>query len=129
MADAARRIRADRWNMALILTQRWLLANKIRRGEAMGTGGLGWLLRQESPRVRDTTSRRGVRGPMRVKSVPLFFRNVLLLAGCFAVILVTTTRAPAQAVAARPCDLYAAKTPCVAAFSTTRSLYSETKGP
>ena len=66
---------------------------------------------------------------MRVKSVPLFFRNVLLLAGCFAVILVTTTRTPAQAVAARPCDLYAAKTPCVAAFSTTRSLYSAYKGP
>ena len=29
----------------------------------------------------------------------------------------------------RPCDLYAAATPCVAAYSTTRALYSAYKGP
>jgi hypothetical protein len=34
-----------------------------------------------------------------------------------------------QAQATRPCDLYAAKTPCAAAMSTTRALYSSYKGP
>jgi len=35
----------------------------------------------------------------------------------------------AQAIAPRPCDLYSAATPCVAAFSTTRALYSAYRGP
>jgi len=37
--------------------------------------------------------------------------------------------ARAQAAGARPCDLYAAKTPCVAAYSTTRALYRGYRGP
>jgi len=37
--------------------------------------------------------------------------------------------ASAQAVAARPCDLLASSTPCVAAMSTTRALYRAYTGP
>ncbi len=37
--------------------------------------------------------------------------------------------ASAQNVTPRPCDLYASATPCVAAFSTTRSLYRAYTGP
>lgn len=37
--------------------------------------------------------------------------------------------ASAQTVTPRPCDLYQSATPCVAAFSTTRALYSAYKGP
>ena len=37
--------------------------------------------------------------------------------------------AHAQAVTARPCDLYAPATPCVAAISTTRALYKGYTGP
>jgi non-reducing end alpha-L-arabinofuranosidase len=32
-------------------------------------------------------------------------------------------------VTPRPCDIFASRTPCVAAFSTTRALYSAYKGP
>ncbi len=44
---------------------------------------------------------------------------ILLLAGAAA----------AQTVTPRPCDLFAAATPCVAAFSTTRALYRAYRGP
>lgn len=37
--------------------------------------------------------------------------------------------ASANAAAPRPCDIFASKTPCVAAYSTTRALYSAYKGP
>jgi hypothetical protein len=37
--------------------------------------------------------------------------------------------ASAQTVTPRPCDLFASATPCVAAFSTTRALYSAYAGP
>ena len=35
----------------------------------------------------------------------------------------------AQAATPRPCDVYSSTTPCVAAFSTTRAMYSAYKGP
>ena len=50
--------------------------------------------------------------------------GLLAVAGCALAGL-----AAGQTVTARPCDLYAAKTPCVAAMSTTRALYSAYKGP
>jgi hypothetical protein len=46
-----------------------------------------------------------------------------------AVALAPAISASAQTVGARPCDLYAAATPCVAAISTTRALYSSYTGP
>jgi hypothetical protein len=45
-----------------------------------------------------------------------------------ATTLVLTVTASAQK-AARPCDLYASATPCVAAISTTRALYKSYTGP
>jgi hypothetical protein len=47
----------------------------------------------------------------------------------FAIAMASAISASAQGVSARPCDLFAAATPCVAAFSTTRALYSSYKGP
>ena len=47
----------------------------------------------------------------------------------FAFAIVPANIAAAQAVTPRPCDLYASTTPCVAAFSTTRALYSAYTGP
>ena len=53
----------------------------------------------------------------------------------FAVVLFAVTTAVSasaqtgQTVGERPCDLYASATPCVAAFSTTRALYSGYTGP
>jgi hypothetical protein len=41
----------------------------------------------------------------------------------------TIATASSQTVTPRSCDLYASTTPCVAAFSTTRSLYSAYAGP
>jgi non-reducing end alpha-L-arabinofuranosidase len=43
--------------------------------------------------------------------------------------ITTLAAAPAHAATPRPCDLLASTTPCVAAISTTRALYSEYKGP
>jgi hypothetical protein len=45
-----------------------------------------------------------------------------------AVVLMAYTQG-ARAAAQRACDIYAAATPCVAAFSTTRALYSSYRGP
>jgi hypothetical protein len=50
---------------------------------------------------------------------------VLLLAAAG----VSAGAASAQMVTPRPCDLYASTTPCVAAFSTTRAIYSAYAGP
>ncbi|HEY5382210.1 MAG TPA: arabinofuranosidase catalytic domain-containing protein [Acidobacteriaceae bacterium] len=52
----------------------------------------------------------------------------------FAIILLAlpiafTGVARAQSSTPRPCDLFASATPCVAAFSTTRALYSAYTGP
>jgi len=47
----------------------------------------------------------------------------------FAVAITSAGVASAQKTASRPCDIYASTTPCVAAISTTRALYSAYKGP
>jgi len=47
----------------------------------------------------------------------------------FAVAISPVDVASAQTVTPRPCDLYSSTTPCVAAFSTTRALYSAYTGP
>ncbi|HEV2424389.1 MAG TPA: arabinofuranosidase catalytic domain-containing protein [Terriglobia bacterium] len=47
----------------------------------------------------------------------------------FAVAIPPAGVASAQTIGPRPCDLYASATPCVAAFSTTRALYSAYRGP
>jgi non-reducing end alpha-L-arabinofuranosidase len=47
----------------------------------------------------------------------------------FAVAITPVGVASAQTIRPRPCDLYASTTPCVAAFSTTRALYSAYTGP
>ena len=57
---------------------------------------------------------------LRVLSLPALF--VLLLAGVVG-------GGAAGAAKPRPCDLFASATPCVAAISTTRALYSAYKGP
>ena len=57
-------------------------------------------------------------------SAKLLFGAVLLFAGAGA-----SGAASAQDATPRPCDLFAATTPCVAAFSTTRSLYRTYTGP
>ncbi len=69
-----------------------------------------------------------MRRAMRLKSVSLLFRNVLSVA-IFVAVTMAPAWASAQAVGPRPCDLYAPATPCVAAVSTTRALYSAYKGP
>lgn len=53
--------------------------------------------------------------------------SVIVLLVAFASALAGT--ASAQQGTARPCDLYASATPCVAAFSTTRALYRAYTGP
>lgn len=63
---------------------------------------------------------------MRLRSLFKFEKSVLLPALCFAAM---SGVASAQGTTQRPCDVYAAKTPCVAAFSTTRALYRAYKGP
>jgi hypothetical protein len=47
----------------------------------------------------------------------------------FAVGILSSAFASAQTIKPRPCDIYGSATPCVAAFSTTRSLYSGYTGP
>ncbi|HEX4322233.1 MAG TPA: arabinofuranosidase catalytic domain-containing protein [Acidobacteriaceae bacterium] len=60
---------------------------------------------------------------MQLKSLS-FFGKILLAAA-----MTPACIASAQKTSARPCDLYAKATPCVAAMSTTRALYSAYKGP
>lgn len=64
---------------------------------------------------------------MRMQTTSLSCRVLSFAAILFLVAMAAS--ASAQTVTPRPCDLYAAATPCVAAFSTTRSLYSGYKGP
>ena len=55
--------------------------------------------------------------------------SCLTLAGA-APLVATVVAAPAQAAGTAPCDIYAgAGTPCVAAFSSTRALFSGYSGP
>src|SRR5256714_6976033 len=61
------------------------------------------------------------------------FRRTLLAAGTTAVLvagLITATSATSQGATQQPCDIYASGgTPCVAAHSTTRALYSAYNRP
>jgi hypothetical protein len=60
----------------------------------------------------------------------LLSRNFLsAIVAVFAVAMMAAGAALAQKVTARPCDLYASTTPCVAAMSTTRALYKAYAGP
>jgi len=66
---------------------------------------------------------------MQIKSY-LLFRKILLPAVILLAIAITMAGcASGPTVTPRPCDLFAPKTPCVAAFSTTRALYRAYKGP
>ncbi len=66
---------------------------------------------------------------MQLKSLS-FFRIILSPAALlFAVTISSVGVASGQTVTARPCDVYASGTPCVAAFSTTRALYRAYPGP
>jgi non-reducing end alpha-L-arabinofuranosidase len=63
------------------------------------------------------------------KSSSLFGKTPLPAVILFAFAIAPTGAASAQKVSPRPCDLYASATPCVAAISTTRALYSTYTGP
>ena len=66
---------------------------------------------------------------MQLKSRLLFKGILSPKVVLFAFALALMGVAPAQTAKPRPCDLYASSTPCVAAFSTTRALYSAYTGP
>ena len=70
---------------------------------------------------------------MQLKSLSLFGQILSPMVVLFAVAITTVGAASAQTITPRPCDLYASTTPsathCVAAFSTTRALYSAYSGP
>jgi hypothetical protein len=66
---------------------------------------------------------------MQLKSSPLFGTILSSAVLLFAVSIAPAGVASAQTGAARPCDLYASSTPCVAAISTTRALYRSYTGP
>ena len=56
-------------------------------------------------------------------------RRILFRAAFIAVLVINLVNVcSAQTRANGPCDIYAAATPCVAAFSTTRALYSSYAG-
>jgi non-reducing end alpha-L-arabinofuranosidase len=65
--------------------------------------------------------------PLKLTSL---FGNILSLAVLlFAFAMNPLSVASAQKATPRPCDLFASATPCVAAISTTRALYSAYTGP
>ena len=66
---------------------------------------------------------------MPLKSVSLFENILSLTVLLFAFAMNPTGVASAQKATPRPCDLFASATPCVAAISTTRALYSTYTGP
>ncbi len=66
---------------------------------------------------------------MQIKSLSLCANILSPIVVLFAVAITPVGAASAQKVQPRPCDLYASATPCVAAISTTRALYSTYKGP
>jgi non-reducing end alpha-L-arabinofuranosidase len=66
---------------------------------------------------------------MQLKSLSSLGKILSPMVVLFAIALTTIGAASAQTVTPRPCDLYASATPCVAAFSTTRALYSAYSGP
>jgi hypothetical protein len=66
---------------------------------------------------------------MQMKSPSLLGKVLSPIIVLLAVTITPARPASAQTVKARPCDLYASATPCVAAFSTTRALYRAYTGP
>jgi hypothetical protein len=66
---------------------------------------------------------------MRLKILGSLKKTLSYAVVVFGIAMVPAVSVSAQAVADRPCDLYAAATPCVAAFSTTRALYKSYTGP
>lgn len=66
---------------------------------------------------------------MQLNSPPLFRKIPSVAIILFSVAMIQVGAASAQAATRRPCDIFASKTPCVAAYSTTRALYSAYKGP
>lgn len=65
---------------------------------------------------------------MRLRSLPRS-GSTLLRSVLFAVAITPLSATHAQTATQRPCDVLAAATPCVAAHSTTRVLYSGYSGP
>jgi hypothetical protein len=66
---------------------------------------------------------------MKFKSLSFFGKSLSAIAVLFTLAISPAGAASTHAVTPRPCDLYASATPCVAAFSTTRALYSAYSGP
>ena len=65
---------------------------------------------------------------MQLKSRSLFGK-IPSLTGILCAIAITLFGIPSAHAATRPCNILASSTPCVAAYSTTRALYSKYKGP
>jgi len=66
---------------------------------------------------------------MQLKSHSLFEKILSPTIILFVVAITPVGVASAQTITPRPCDLYESTTPCAAAFSTTRALYSAYTGP
>lgn len=66
---------------------------------------------------------------MHLKSFSVVGKISALIAVLFSVAIAHAGAASAQGVTARPCDIFAATTPCVAAYSTTRALFRNYTGP
>lgn len=66
---------------------------------------------------------------MKFKSPSLLGTILSPIVVLFAIAIAPAGAASTHTVTPRPCDLYASATPCVAAFSTTRALYSGYTGP
>jgi non-reducing end alpha-L-arabinofuranosidase len=66
---------------------------------------------------------------MQRRSLSLFEKILSPIVVLFAIQVTALGVASAQPLKSRPCDLFASATPCVAAISTTRALYSAYTGP
>ncbi|WP_348264689.1 arabinofuranosidase catalytic domain-containing protein [Telmatobacter sp. DSM 110680] len=66
---------------------------------------------------------------MKLKTLSSFGAILSATVFLFASAMTPVQLASAQTAGARPCDLYATATPCVAAISTTRALYKSYSGP
>lgn len=66
---------------------------------------------------------------MQLESLPFFRHHPLFTALLFTVAMSQVGMVSAHAATRRPCDIFAATTPCVAAYSTTRALYRAYRGP
>jgi hypothetical protein len=64
---------------------------------------------------------------MKMKTLPSFKKLLPLSLLLTAVAIASPARAATPSAGARPCDILAHSTPCVAAFSTTRALYRNYK--